>query len=221
MKLSVKLAWLGLAALSLAGCSAALSPLAGEAAPPPSYGRQPNRITVAIEPPQVRVEARVKAVTNHSLKFGKTRGRWSAPRGRLDQSLIELEFEMGAVTSEPQKLADLAMSDKFLDARAYPKGYLYSRRLRPRRGTPSTRYDLFFDMVLKDRLHHLVAPAELRRVGCTIHFATTFSVERRAFQIQSTSRYDSMVGEHVEVRIEVAVPARPFGVPCVEQAPPS
>jgi hypothetical protein len=105
MKLSAKLAWLGYSAISLAGCSAALSPLAGEAAPPPGYGKEADRISVPIEPAQVRVEARVKAVTNHTLKFGQTRGRWSAPRGRLEQSLIELEFEMGAVTSEPQKLA--------------------------------------------------------------------------------------------------------------------
>ena|SRR5688500_1155625 len=221
MKLPAKLAWLGCSAISLAGCSAALSPLAGEAAPPSGYGSEADRISVPIEPAQVRVEARVKAVTNHTLKFGQTRGRWSAPRGRLEQSLIELEFEMGAVTSEPQKLADLAMSDKFLDARAYPKGHLYSRWFRPRRGTQSTRYDLFFDMVLKDRLHHLVAPAELRRVGCNIQFSTTFSVERRAFQIQSTSRYDSMVGEHVEVQIEAVVPVLPFGVACVEKTPPA
>jgi hypothetical protein len=221
MKPSAKLASLGSLALLVAGCSPALSPLAGEAAPPPGYGREANRITVAIEPAQVRVEARVKAVTNHTLTFGKTRGHWSAPRGRLDQSLIELEFEMGAVTSEPQKLADLAMSDNFLDARSYPKGYLHSRWLRPRRSANSTRYDLFFDMVLKDRLHQLVAPAQLKRVGCDIQFATTFSVERRAFRIESVSRYDSMVGEHVEVQIEVAVPVSPFGVACVEKTPPA
>ena len=221
MKRHSRFAWFGYLASSLMGCSAGLSPLAGEAAPPPGYGQEADRISVPIEPAQVRVEARVKAVTNHTLKFGQTRGRWSAPRGRLDQSLIELEFEMGAVTSEPQKLADLAMSNNFLDARAYPKGHLYSRWFRPRRGKESTSYDLFFDMVLKERLHHLVAPATLRRVGCDVQFAITFSVERRAFQIQSASRYDSMVGEHVEVSIEAAVPVAPFGVACVEKTPPA
>jgi polyisoprenoid-binding protein YceI len=217
MKLRTQTGWLGCWVVWLAGCSAALSPLAAEAEPPPGYGTEAHRISVPIEPSQVHVEARVKAVTNHELTFGQTRGRWSAPRGRLEQSLIEFEFDMGAVTSEPQKLADLAMSDKFLDARAHPTGHLYSRWFRPKGGARTTRYDLFFDMVLKNRRHPLVAPATLRRVGCEIRFATTFSVERRAFGIQSTSRYDSMVGEHVEVSIEAAVPVAPFGVGCVEK----
>jgi polyisoprenoid-binding protein YceI len=180
---------------------------------------------VPIEPARVQVEARVKAVTNHTLTFGQTRGRWSAPRGRLDQSLIELDFEMGAVTSDPQKLADLAMSDKFLDARAYPQGELRSRWFRPRRAAQSESpqagvYDLFLDLVLKNRRHHLVVPAELRRVGCDVRFETTFSVERRKFGIESTSRYDSMVGEHVEVHIEASVPVAPFSVPCVAKPEP-
>ncbi|MDQ2645354.1 MAG: YceI family protein [Myxococcota bacterium] len=204
--------------LALAGCSGAFSPMADEAASPVNARHDPSRVVVPLDPAQIRVEARVRALTAHTLSIPVMHGTWSAPRGRLDRSLIELTFELGGATSEPQFVADIAKSPHFLDTATFPEGRLEAQWLRPNTDEGSNGYDLFFDLELKNRRRHLLAPAELSRVGCEARLTTAFSIDRREFGISHPGRYDSIVGDRIEVSVEVSAPTAPFGVPCAPQS---
>jgi hypothetical protein len=188
--------------------------MADEALPPGNAALEPERITVAIAPERVQVEVRVTALTPHTLRIPAAGGRWSAPRGRLHESLIELELELGGATSAPQKIADIAKSPSFLNAAEFPRGRIEGRWLRARSAGEAPRYELFFDLVLKNRRRHLLAPAALSRVGCEVRMTTAFRIDRREFGIADGGRYDGLVGDHVEVSVEASAPTAPFGVPC-------
>jgi len=203
---------------ALTGCTGALSPLADEALPPAGARLDPSRVTVPLDPGRVRVEARVRALTPHTLSIPTVSGTWSAPRGRLDRSLIELTFELRGATSKPQVVADIAKSPHFLDTAEFPRGRLEAQWLRPRAASGKQAYELFFDLELKDRRRHLLAPAALSRVGCEARLTTAFSIDRRAFGIERHGRYDGIVADRIEVRIEASTPTAPFGVPCTPQS---
>jgi hypothetical protein len=132
--------------------------------------------------------------------------------------LIELTFELGGATSQPQFVADIAKSPHFLDTAVFPHGRLEAQWLRPRTASRSSRYDLFFDLELKNRRRHLVAEAELSQVGCEARLTTAFSIDRREFGIEKRGRYDGIVGDRIEVGVEASVPTAPFGVSCAPQS---
>lgn len=90
--------------------------------------------------------------------------------------------------------------------------------MRPRTASRSASYDLFFDLELKDRRRHLLAPAALSRVGCEARLTTVFSIDRREFGIAKRGRYDGVVSDRIEVSVEASVPTAPFGVPCSPQS---
>lgn len=186
--------------------------------PPASARLDPSRVTVPLDPGRVRVEARVKALTPHTLSIPAASGSWSAPRGRLDHSLIELTFELESATSRPQFVADIAKSPHFLDTAVFPRGRLEAQWLRPRAASGARTYELFFDLELKDRRRHLLAPAAISQVGCEARLTTAFSIDRRAFGIERHGRYDGLVGDEIEVSIEASTPTAPFGVPCAPQS---
>jgi hypothetical protein len=204
--------------LTLTGCAGAFSPMADEAVSPVAQREDPTRVVVALDPARIRVEARVNALTPHTLSIPTMRGTWSAPRGRLDRSLIELTFELGGATSQPQFVADIAKSPHFLDTTVFPRGRLEAQWMRPRTASRATSYDLFFDLELKDRRRHLLAPAALSRVGCEARLTTAFSIDRREFGIAKRGRYDGIVSDRIEVSVEASVPTAPFGVPCTPQS---
>jgi hypothetical protein len=199
--------------LALSGCGGVPAPLADEALPQANAAVARERIRVPLAPERIRVEVRVSAVTPHTLQIPVTRGIWSAPRGRLHESLIELELGLDGVTSQPQKIADIAKS-KFLNVAEFPRGRIEGRWLRPRPSS-NTSHELFFDLVLKHRRRHLVAPAALSRVACDVRMTTVFRFDRRAFDIIDSGNYDRLVGNDLEVSIEVSTPTAPFGVGCL------
>jgi polyisoprenoid-binding protein YceI len=208
-------AFAGTALLALSGCAGALAPLADEALPPAAAAGQDARVSVALPPERVQVEVRVNALATHTLQIPAAAARWSAPRGRLDQSLIEVEFELDAAASAPQKIADIAMSPHFLNTAQFPRGRLEGRWIRPRAAQGSS-HELFFDLTLKNRVRHLLAPATLSRAGCDVRMVTEFRIDRQRFGIASDSNYEKLVADAIEVRIEASTPSAPFGVPCAE-----
>jgi polyisoprenoid-binding protein YceI len=204
--------------LALSGCGGGLSPLAREALPPAAAKLDRERVQVALDPARIRVEARVNALTAHTLSIPALGGTWSAPRGRLERSQIELTLELGAATSQPQAIANIAKSPHFLDAAVFPHGRIEGQWLRRRSASRVPGYELFFELELKNRRRHLSAPAALSRVGCEVRLNTTFSIDRREFGIARRGRYDALVGDRIEVSVEASAPTAPFGVPCAAQS---
>ena len=192
--------------------------MADEAASPVNARNDPARVTVPLDPARIRVEARVTAVTAQTLSIPALNGTWSAPRGRLDRSLIELTLDLGGATSQPQFVADIAKSPHFLDTAMFPVGRIEGQWLRPRSGSGSKSFELFFDLELKNRRRHLVAPAALSQSGCEARLTTAFSIDRREFGIAKPGRYDAIVGDRIEVSVEASAPTAPFGVPCAPQS---
>lgn len=205
--------------LATTGCAGALAPLADEATPPAAASVDKPRVTVPLDPNRVRIEVRVTTITTHTLHVPVASASWSAPRGHLDESRVQIELALDGLTSAPQKLADIAMSPNFLDTVVFPRGHIDGRWLRSRAepddGAP---HELFFDLVLKNRRRGLKAPATLKQVGCELRMETVFAFDRHSFGIESSGGYEKLVGREIEVNLEASVEAAPFGVPC---APPA
>lgn len=172
------------------------------------------RVSVPLEPRRARLSARVTTLVAHQLSFPVLVGTWSAPRGRLDRSLIELEFDVAGLSAEPERVAEIARSPDFLDGPAFPTGRMTLRVLSRSAGNPFNHQG-FLELELKGRVGRILVPADLRLVGCDVRVRSAFVVDRRQFAVgKPGTRLDALVRSGVEVELQASVPVGRFGVGC-------
>lgn len=181
--------------LGLAACSPPRAAL---------VAKLPDRVIVGqgaehfeLSPANTQVEAEVSAGPTFTIAFSQLSGTLDILVSDPKQSLAELDVDMTHASSTPEAVAEVAMSDDFLDSAAFPTAAFRSRSLEL---TPEGTYEMIGELTLHGTTRGLRMPIELAISDCVIDAVIAFSFDRHDFGIQTEGSLESLVSDTVAVR---------------------
>lgn len=160
--------------------------------------------TYVLDAKSMSVEADVHAMASHTLKFSGLHGTLAITPTDIHASNVDVVIDTTTASATLAVVADVAKSE-FLETGSFPTAHFSSRSITSKKGSDVI---LTGELELHGKKRAIRVPASFAVDRCTIDFSTSFSLNRRDYQIQTTGSLDGVVGEEVELRISAHVPRK-------------
>lgn len=171
---------------------------------PEADERPPGGERVALTPDNTQIEAEISAAATFTLGFSQLEGTLHLDPSDVTRTRLELTVDMTTATSSIARVAEIAMSDHFLDVASYPTATFATRVVE----AVEDGYVAIAELDLHGVERGLRTPLSVVVEPCELRIDVAFSFDRHAFEIQTEGSLETLVSNTVAVIIRVKV-ARP------------
>lgn len=143
-----------------------------------------------------------KVTDSQAGRFEKFAGTIHLVGGRPERSRVEVEIDVGSVTTDSDGLAEHLKSADFFDAARHPKAAFASTEIRPG-GAAGATHTVTGDLELRGVKKSVTFPATIEVGAEAVTVRAEFALNRKEFGIVYAGRADDLIRDEVVLKLSL------------------
>jgi polyisoprenoid-binding protein YceI len=160
-----------------------------------------------------------KITGSHSGRFGAFTGEVRVGKDPASSG-VTLAIDMGSITSDNEKLTGHLKSAEFFDVATFPQATFASTSITAD-GTGGATHTVRGNLTLHGVTKNVAFPATLQTSAERVNLKASFSLDRKAFQINYPGRADDLISDLVDLSLDITATPKPAAAAAAEATPPA
>ena len=143
-----------------------------------------------------------KVTMQHQGGFGQFSGSVDFDSEHVENSVINVDIDMGSVHIEPDRLLNHLRSPDFFDVARFPHATFVSTSIRPG-GENGATHTITGNLSLHGQTRSITFPARIQVAPGEVTATSEFSINRRDFQIVYPGMPDDLIRDDVTIQLNL------------------